>query len=117
MSFHEVRSSSNTTRSIALASMFPAPCPILGHAMTTTVGRGVSRGSPACRIEPYQLMEPVLVRARAQQLRPSREPQTKQTIFNMALADTDQDLIVYTRPRRLLSNRSVACLGVVDELL
>lgn len=69
--------------------------------MTTTVGRGMGRGSPACRIEPYQVMEQVLVRARAQQLRPSREPQTKQNILNMALADTDQDLIVYVASPRL----------------
>ena len=53
MSFHEVTSSSNTTRSIALASMFPVPCAILEDAMTTTAGRGTGRGNSACRTEPW----------------------------------------------------------------
>ena len=56
---------------------------------------------PSLVVAKHQVMEQVLVRARAQQLRLSQEPQTKQNILNMALADTDQGLIVYVASPRL----------------
>ena len=57
MSYKEVASSSYDTRRIALALTLPAPCPMLKDAMTTTVGRGMSRGNPACRIERWWIAQ------------------------------------------------------------